>query len=138
MASELEALVAEQRGDLATALAKANEAASREQDTPSGFGPPVPAKPARELLGEILARAGRPGEAQSQLARALARTPRRAITLEALAQAARAGGDHATAETTLATLRDVWSRADDGLIERADGGQNPEARPASARSAQDR
>lgn len=117
MALELEALIAEQREDLATALVKANEAADRERDTPSGFGPPVPAKPARELLGEILSRADRFDEAQPQLARALERTPRRAITLRALAQAARAAGDDTAADSALATLRDVWSAADEPVAE---------------------
>ncbi len=119
MALELEALVAEQRGDLATALVKANEAATREEDTPSGFGPPVPAKPARELLGEMLARAERYDEAQPQLERALERTPRRAIVLRALADAARKAGDETVAESALATLQDVWSAADKPVAQAA-------------------
>ena len=99
MALQLQALAAEKGGDLATALVKANEAAAREEETPFGFGPPVPAKPAREMLGEILLRAGRADEARAQLERAFERTPRRRATTRSLQEATRVAAGRPQART---------------------------------------
>ncbi len=56
MTQQLTALVRCLRGDETEALAILTKAADAEDVMPYEFGPPVPVKPSRELLGEMLAR----------------------------------------------------------------------------------
>lgn len=134
MARELGALLARARGDDAEALRLLGEAASIEAETPFGFGPPVPAKPAYELLGEVLLELGRADEAKAQFEVAIGRTPGRAKTLLGLARAAQRSGDAELAARAYDDLRRAWSQADMDLPERAEVGlPGPGARtPAEA------
>jgi cytochrome c-type biogenesis protein CcmH/NrfG len=54
---------------------------------PYDSGPPFPAKPANELLGEALLAAGRHAEAGDAFRAALKRTPGRRLSLRGLEQA---------------------------------------------------
>ena len=54
---------------------------------PFDYGPPLPAKPSRELLGEALLDAGRSAEAAEAFRAALKRAPGRRLSLRGLAQA---------------------------------------------------
>ncbi len=112
MELELEGLLALQRGEIESGLEKLREAAVLEEDTPFGFGPPVPPKPAQEILGEALIALGRYEEAHEPLEAALARAPRRMHSLQALRKAAGETGDLALAAQTLKTLRKIAHRAD--------------------------
>ena len=89
MGYELQALLALASGRTEDALAMLKRAVAVEEMLPVDFGPPLDVKPPRELLGETLLRLGRPAEARHELERQLARTPRRALTLARLAEAAR-------------------------------------------------
>jgi predicted Zn-dependent protease len=82
---------------------------------PYEFGPPVPVKPSRELLGEMLLTLDRPAEAQKAFAAALRRAPGRALSLDGLARAAEKNGDAAAAADARATLKANWHRADAGV-----------------------
>ena len=93
MELELEGLIALARGESELALAKLGKAAELEEDSPFGFGPPVPPKPAQEILGEALLELGRHGEARVALEAALERAPRRVRSLDALRRAAGGAGD---------------------------------------------
>jgi tetratricopeptide (TPR) repeat protein len=84
MQLERAALALADEGALDTAIALLGRATSIEDGMPIEFGPPVVVKPARELLGEILLRAGHPARAAAEFSRALERTPNRRL--------ARAGG----------------------------------------------
>lgn len=112
MALQLDALIAETRGKIDSAVTLAEAAVTREEETPFGFGPPVPAKPALELLGELLSRHGRHADAVPILEAALRRTPRRARTLIAQLEAAKATADSGLTERALTELRAVSSRSD--------------------------
>jgi tetratricopeptide (TPR) repeat protein len=89
LALELAALRASLAGDDDAAVARAREAAEAEEALPLEFGPPHIDKPARELLGELLLKAGRPDEAREAFQQALARTPKRAPAEAGLALAER-------------------------------------------------
>lgn len=112
MALELDALIAEARGKAESAVTLAEAAVAREAETPFGFGPPVPAKPATELLGEILLRQGRTEEALAHLGEALRRTPRRAKVLVAHARAAQGVAAAEIARRSLDDLQAISSQAD--------------------------
>ena len=59
---------------------------TKEHAMPLEFGPPNIEKPTDELLGEMLLKLNRPTEAREAFQTALARAPRRKLTVEALAR----------------------------------------------------
>ena len=93
MELELDAVIRFARGERDEALKLVEEAAAAEETRSFGFGPPVPAKPAHELWGELLLAAGRPEEARERFETALERAPKRARSLQGLLAAARQAGD---------------------------------------------
>jgi tetratricopeptide (TPR) repeat protein len=111
MLQQLEAALLWTDGKKDEALALAAKAAAEEDALTFDFGPPVPVKPAHELAGEMLLEAGRPKEARDQFERALTRAPRRALSMQGLAKAARQSGDTATAQRTLDELNTFWRSA---------------------------
>ena len=87
------------------ALAKFREAAAMEDKTEFGYGPPFPAKPAFELLGDALLGLDRPEEAAEAYRSSLDRAPRRGLSLKGLRRAAEASGDSATVARMDAELK---------------------------------
>jgi tetratricopeptide (TPR) repeat protein len=87
MELELDAMIRFARGERDEALKLVEEAAAAEDTRAFGFGPPVPAKPAHELWGEMLLAAGRPDAARERFETALGRAPKRARSLQGLAAA---------------------------------------------------
>jgi len=81
------------------------------------FGPPVPVKPAHELVGEMLMDLRRPREAIPAFEASLKRNPRRALSLLGLGRAAMAVKDLPRAMAAYGELRRVWKNADKGLPE---------------------
>jgi tetratricopeptide (TPR) repeat protein len=106
-AGTLRALILADAGDLDGAIAEARAAAEAEAALPMAFGPPIAAKPPRELEGELLLEANRPEEAVTAFRQALARTPKRARSLVGLGRAAAAAGDTAVAADAYAMLAEV-------------------------------
>lgn len=104
MLQQLEAAILYADGKSAEAFAMLAQTASEEYALTFEFGPPTPLKPAHELYGELLLKAGRPQEARRQFELALQRTPGRALSLRGLAKAQSESGDTAAAEQTLAQL----------------------------------
>ena len=88
MAQQLEAMVLQAEGKRDQAIGLLTAAASAEDALSFEFGPPVPVKPTHELLGEMLLAAGRPKEARAEFEHALAKCPKRTLSLRGLAQAA--------------------------------------------------
>jgi predicted Zn-dependent protease len=111
----LSALVAVERGKTDEALALLDEATAVEESMPLDFGPPIIVKPSHEVYGELLLQIEQPAEAQLQFRKALARAPRRSLSLAGLASAARATGDQATLRYACAELSATYARADAGV-----------------------
>jgi len=78
------------------------EAATREDATEKSAVTPGPLAPAHELLGDMLRRIGRPGDALAEYRTSLAKEPNRFRTLYGAMRAATAIGDH-TARAQYAT-----------------------------------
>ena len=117
MAQQLEAVILFSEGRREEALVLARQAAVVEAGLPFEFGPPVPVKPANELVGEMLMDLRRPKEAIDAFQLSLKRTPRRALSLLGLARAAMASKDIATAQRAYGELRLIWKNADKTLPE---------------------
>jgi tetratricopeptide (TPR) repeat protein len=116
MENQLAALLLMADGKTSEALDFLKKAAAAEDQTPYEFGPPMPPKPAHELLGEILLSLGRPDLARVQFELALLRAPKRALSLLGLARSFAQAGNTAEARATYAELRRVWSRADPEIL----------------------
>jgi Tfp pilus assembly protein PilF len=117
--------VASLRGDNERALALAKEAASAEDGMTFEFGPPSVAKPAHELLGELLLKGGNAAEARGEFERSLAHAPERALSLLGLARAAAKAGDRPAAEEAYRRLASVWRHADADLPDLAEARRPP-------------
>jgi tetratricopeptide (TPR) repeat protein len=83
-------------------IATLRRATALEDSMAYAFGPPTVNKPSHELLGEELARLGRPAEAEPEFRAALERTPRRAAVVRGLGQALAAQGKPAQADSLAA------------------------------------
>jgi len=112
MQKSLRALVAQGRGDTVTALALLDEATAAEDAMALDYGPPAIVKPSHEVYGEVLLKIGRPADARVQFEKALARAPRRSLSLAGVARAAKATGDTATLASTCATIAGIYANAD--------------------------
>jgi Tfp pilus assembly protein PilF len=99
----------------ATELMK--KAVGLEEQLGAPSGPPAIIKPAHELFGEILLRAGKPQEAAEQFRIALRRQPNRARSLLGAARAASTSGDQPGASSFYARLLEQWQQADQDLPE---------------------
>jgi tetratricopeptide (TPR) repeat protein len=120
MREELDGLMREARGDRAGALAALARAAALEAKRPKPIARPYPVKPAAELYGETLLRAGDAAAAAAQFRASLARTPRRAASLLGLARASKAAGKPAAAAAAAKDFLAAWHLADAGRPEIAE------------------
>ncbi|MCA1577541.1 MAG: hypothetical protein LC794_09300 [Acidobacteria bacterium] len=114
---QLAAVKASIKTDHEKAVELIRKAAELEEQGPPPSGPPSLIKPAHELFGEILLRAGKPVEAAAQFQTALLRQPNRARSLLGAARAAAQSGDQTSAATFYARLLEQWKQADDDLPE---------------------
>jgi tetratricopeptide (TPR) repeat protein len=114
---EIAALAASLKQDHDKAVQLLEQATAIEEALGPPSGPPALIKPAHELFGEILLRAGRPREAAEQFQTALLRQPNRARSLLGMARAAAQSGDPRGATAAYARFLDQWKQADDGLPE---------------------
>ena len=112
MERQLAGLIALSAGRPAEAIADLEDAIAREDGLPPPVGWPQPAKPAHELLGEVLLEEGRASEAAVQFALALRRSPNRALSVLGLARAKARLGETEAARTTYRTFLANWRAAD--------------------------
>jgi len=117
MELELNAATLSSKGNYAKAIALMKKATALEEALPPPSGPPETIKPAHELFGDVLLRAGRPKEAAQQFSNALARHPNRARSLIGAARAAAKSGDSPFAVTAYVKFLQVWAQADAELPE---------------------
>ena len=129
MAQQLEAGLLFIEGRRGEALVLARQAAVVEDSLSFEFGPPVPVKPAYELVGEMLMDLRQPREAMQAFDLSLKKNPRRALSLLGLGRAATLVKDTATARRAFGELQQIWKRADKNLPELKEIGA---VRPASS------
>ena len=110
------ALIELDRGKTDAALALLEQAAVTEESLPMEFGPPIIVKPSHELFGEVLLQLGRSDDAIVQFEKALARAPRRSLSLAGLARAAKAGGNNVVLARACEDLSSIYRRADDMVV----------------------
>ena len=112
MAIELDGALRSVRGDHAGALKAFSTAAAIEARRPKPIARPYPIKPAAELYGEELLAAGDAAGAVQHFQASLARTPRRAASLLALARAAAKAGMKAESAKAAKDFLSAWHLAD--------------------------
>jgi hypothetical protein len=117
---ELEGLLLLRRGDVAGGVALLSKAAAAEKAIPMEYGPPSLAKPANELLGEVLLELNRPQEARAAFEAAQVLAPGRGQSLIGLSACAAALGDRELAASVDARLAKVGLR--EALIRRTSVG----------------
>jgi tetratricopeptide (TPR) repeat protein len=109
---QLRALILMGEGKVEEALALLRQAVAAEESMPMAFGPPEIDKPSNELLGEMLLARNRPDEAVAAFERALARAPRRALSLLGLARARNMASQKEQARAAYEDFFSVWKSAD--------------------------
>jgi tetratricopeptide (TPR) repeat protein len=114
---EVDAVSASVKGDHERAAGLMGQATKLEEALGPPSGPPEVIKPAHELFGEILLRAGKPEAAAEQFEVSLLRQPNRARSLLGKARAAAKIGDRTTAASTYKQFLEQWQQADQGLPE---------------------
>jgi tetratricopeptide (TPR) repeat protein len=108
MHKELQALVAQAKGQTDQAIALLTEAAQIEESMRPPNGAADPIKPSHELLGEVLLQAGKAKEAAEAFEASLIRMPNRARSLMGAIRAHSAAGNKARAAERQATLNSFW------------------------------
>ena len=114
---ELRGLLQIEQGNVDGGLDALRRAATRYENVPFDFGPPVTFKPPHELLGEQLLAHGDTSAARKAFDAALEHAPRRTASLLGRARAEAAGGDIAAAIATYRALIGIWHAADPDLSE---------------------
>lgn len=132
MEREVAALIARADGRGNEAIAILEAAARAELALPAPLGMPSPAKPAPELLGEMLLDAGRARDAQQSFEQALGRNANRSLSVLGLARAAMTLGDTRTGRQRYQELLANFDAVDEDLPEVKEGRAALE-RPNAAR-----
>ena len=114
---EVSAVAAAAKGAHDQAAKLMTQAVAREEEGGPPTGPPSLIKPAHELFGELLLRAGKPELAAEQFRSSLLRQPNRARSLLGAARAAAKLGDRSVAEAMYQKLLSQWQQADTDLPE---------------------
>src|SRR6185312_3274030 len=114
---EVAAVAASVKGDNDKAIELMKKAVEQEEQMGPPSGPPSLVKPAHELYGELLLKAGNSQEAGKQFNGALRRQPNRARSLLGAARAAAQSGDKAAASSFYTQFLEQWKQADDDLPE---------------------
>lgn len=107
LSAEIDGILALHHGELERALEILTSAAESEASLPFEYGPPEPAKPAYELLGESLFELSRYEDADEAFRTQLKRTINRTASLKGLVQTAEELGDETTASEASAKLAEI-------------------------------
>jgi hypothetical protein len=108
MLKELQALMAQAKGQSDQAIALLKEAVAIEETMRPPNGAADPIKPSHELLGEVLLKAGKAQEAADAFEVSLLRMPNRARSLMGAIAAHAASGNKTKAAERMATLNSFW------------------------------
>jgi len=102
-------------GNLDGAIEVLEVAAKIDADRPLDFGPPEPAKPTYELLGEFYLMANRAEDAIGAYQAALARAPGRSLSFIGLAKAAKLISNEKVYQEAMSKLNENWRDADNSV-----------------------
>jgi hypothetical protein len=108
MHKELQALIAQAKGQGDQAIALLKEAAELEETMRAPNGAADPIKPSHELLGEVLLQNGKAKDAADAFETSLIRMPNRARSLMGAIKAHSAAGNKARAAERQALLNSFW------------------------------
>jgi tetratricopeptide (TPR) repeat protein len=108
MHKELQALIAQSKGQNDQAITLLKEAAAIEETMRPPNGAADPIKPSHELLGEVLLKAGKAQEAADAFEVSLLRMPNRARSLMGAIAAHAAAGNKTKAAERMATFNSFW------------------------------
>jgi tetratricopeptide (TPR) repeat protein len=108
MHKELQALIAQAKGQTDQAIALLTDATKIEETMRPPNGAADPIKPSHELLGEVLLQAGKAKEAAEAFETSLLRMPNRARSLMGAIKAHSAAGNKVRAAERQATLNSFW------------------------------
>ncbi len=108
MHKELQALIAQAKGQGDQAIALLKEAAELEETMRAPNGAADPIKPSHELLGEVLLQNGKAKDAADAFEASLIRMPNRARSLMGAIKAHSAAGNKARAAERQALLNSFW------------------------------
>ena len=114
---EIAAVNSANQNDFDAAITAMREATAIEEELGKPPGPPAAYKPPHELFGEILLRAGKPGDAAVQFNKNLLLHPNRALSILGRARAEAAMGDQVAARAAYAQFLELWQHADANLAE---------------------
>lgn len=104
-------------GDLDGAIHLLRTAAEIEENRPLDYGPPMPAKPTYELLGEYCLKAKNGVDAAKAFQASLGRSPGRSSSLVGLIHAAKMMKDENLYAEVITKLKKNWKHADSGVLE---------------------
>ena len=96
-------------GEVASLFAEARRPASEQMQRPCSCGEDLRHC---SLWGEVLLELGRPADAKVQFEKALARAPRRSLSLAGLARASKAAGDAESADKACGEIAVNYAAAD--------------------------
>jgi hypothetical protein len=108
MHKELQALIAQAKGQTDQAIALLKDAVQIEESMRPPNGAADPVKPSHELLGEVLLQAGRAKEVAEVFDTGLLRMPNRSRSLMGAVRAHAAAGDQQKSAERLAVLNSFW------------------------------
>jgi tetratricopeptide (TPR) repeat protein len=108
MHKELQALMAQAKGQTDQAIALLKDAVQIEESMRPPNGAADPVKPSHELLGEVLLQAGKAKEAAEVFETSLLRMPNRSRSLMGAVRAHAAAGDKQKSAERLAVLTSFW------------------------------
>ncbi len=112
---QLKAELLELEGHLDGAIDLLKTAAEMESGRPMEYGPPKPAKPTHERLGEYYLKAGNGAEALKAFETSLARAPGRSLSFIGMVAAAKMKGDQNARKEATTRLKKNWEKADSNL-----------------------
>ncbi len=114
---EIAAVAASVKNNHERAAELMKQAIRLEEEMGPPSGPPGLIKPAHELFGELLLKAGKPEAAAEQFKISLLRQPNRARSLVGSARAAAKVGNQSAATSAYKKFLEQWQDADEGLPE---------------------
>ncbi len=99
-------------GNLDGAIELLEAAAQTDAERPLDYGPPMPAKPTHELLGEYYLKADEGAPAIDAFRASLGRAPGRSLSFIGLSEAAKMESDENAHREAMSRLKENWKEAD--------------------------